>query len=78
MRASDRGRHSQDHAAIDTDDLTRADGLNKMLASLTAERDMLARHSTWPWQSGTVGAFVTAILVPIGLFLATRVLDRVV
>jgi hypothetical protein len=72
------------HDAVDagdlsrTDGLSRMDGLNKALASLVAERDLLARLSTWPWQPGTVGAFVTAVALPIGLFLVTRILDRFV
>jgi len=66
------------HKAIDDDDLTRADGLNKMLASLVVERDMLAHLPTWPWKPGTVGAFATAILLPVGLFVVTRFIDRLV
>jgi hypothetical protein len=49
-----------------------------MLGSLIAEREMPARPPTRPWQPGTVGAFVTAILLPIGLFIVTRALGRVV
>ncbi len=66
------------HRAVDARDLSEADGLNKLLASLIAEREMLARLPTWPWQPGTVGAFVTAILLPIALFLVTRELQRLV
>lgn len=51
---------------------------NKLLGSLIAEREMLARLPTWPWQAGTVGAFVTALLLPIVLFLVTRALERLV
>ena len=66
------------HRAVDARDLSEADGLNKLLASLIAEREMLARLPTWPWQPGTVGAFVTAIILPIALFLVTRELQRLV
>jgi len=66
------------HRAADERDVSRADGLNKLLGSLIAEREMVARLPTWPWQPGTVGAFVTAIFVPIGLFLITRALERLV
>ena len=66
------------HRAADERDVSRADGLNKLLGSLIAEREMVARLPTWPWQPGTVGAFLTAILLPIGLFLVTRVLERLV
>lgn len=66
------------HLAVDDGDLAAADGLNKNLASLIAERDMVEKLPTWPWRPGTIGAFVTAILLPIGLWLMTRLLERVI
>ena len=39
---------------------------------------MLERLPTWPSRPGTLGAFVTAIGLPIVLFLVTRYLDRLV
>jgi hypothetical protein len=63
---------------VDADDLARMDGLNKALASLVVERDLLARLPTWPWQPGTLGAFATAIVLPVALFLVTRALERFV
>lgn len=65
------------HGSVDRRELGGADGQNKALASLMAERDLVARLSTWPWQAGTVGAVVSAVLLPILLFLLTRFLDRV-
>jgi hypothetical protein len=56
----------------------RADTLNKSIASLVQERDVLTRLSTWPWDPTTLRAFVSAILLPIVIFLATRLLGRVV
>jgi hypothetical protein len=69
---------SRIHAAVDADDLSRADGLNKMLASLVMERDMLSKLPTWPWQSSTIGAIGTAIVLPIVLLLVTRLMDDVI
>ncbi len=66
------------HAAVDSGDLGQADGLNKLLASLMAERDLVGRLRTWPWQPGTIGAVASAIVLPIVLFLATRLLERLV
>jgi hypothetical protein len=66
------------HRAVDSGDLAMADGLNKNLASLMAERDLVQKLPTWPWRPGTIGAFVTAILLPIGIWLATRLLERVI
>ncbi len=59
-------------------DLGRADGLNKTLSSLLQQRDVLAKLPTWPWSTGTFRGFVTAICLPIGLFLAQRVLSQFV
>ncbi len=39
---------------------------------------MVEKLPTWPWRQGTIGAFVTAILLPIGLWLVTRLLERVI
>lgn len=57
---------------------TRIDALSKAQAALIQERDMIARLSTWPWDAGTLRAVVSAIALPIVLFLITRVLDRFV
>lgn len=66
------------HAAVDAGDLPRADGLNKMLASLIAERDLIDHLPTWPWRPGTAGALVSALLLPLGLWLITRLLGTIV
>ena len=66
------------HGSIDRDDLTRADGQNKTLASLIAERELVHKLSTWPWQAGTATAVVSALLLPVGIWLTTRLLERIV
>jgi hypothetical protein len=66
------------HDEVDGRDLGRADGLNKMIASLIQERDLLGRLPTWPWQPGTPWALISAIGLPIVVWLATRVLERLI
>jgi len=66
---------NRDAAAID---LGRADGLNKTLASLVQQRDLLARLPTWPWSATTLRAFVSAILLPLALFLVQRLIGQLV
>jgi hypothetical protein len=66
------------HHAVDVADLSTADGLNKTLASLIAERDLIEKLPTWPWRPGTIGAFATAMVLPIAIWLATRLLERIV
>ena len=57
---------------------TRIDALSKAQTALIQERDLIARLSTWPWDPSTLRAVVSAIALPIVLFLITRVLDRFV
>lgn len=61
---------------VDAGDLARADGLNKTLASLVLQRDILAKLPTWPWSTATLRAFGSAILLPLGIFLAQQALTR--
>lgn len=56
----------------------RIDALNKALASLLQEREFIGKLSTWPWDTTTFRAVLSAIALPIVLFLATRVLERFV
>jgi hypothetical protein len=61
---------------VDGVELGRADGLNKMLASLLQQRDVLARLPTWPWSTGTIRGFGSALFLPIVLFLVQRYLGQ--
>jgi hypothetical protein len=62
------------HARVDACDLSDADGLNKTLSSLMLERAMLEKISTWPWSPEAPRLLATALLLPIALFIAQRVL----
>jgi len=66
------------HRAVDAGDLGVADGLDKQLSSLIAERELIEKLPTWPWRPGTLGAFATALVLPVVLWLVTRLLERVV
>lgn len=62
---------------VDALDLARADALQKTMASLLQQRDVLARLPTWPWSGGTIRAFGSALLLPITVFLLQRLLLEV-
>ncbi len=64
------------HARVDEMDLSNADALNKTIASLVAERDVLHHTPTWPWQQATLNTLVTALAAPMILFFVTRALER--
>jgi hypothetical protein len=61
---------------VDAGEVGRADGLNKTIASLVAQREILARLPTWPWSAGTVRGLGSAILLPLMIFLAQQALGR--
>ncbi|TAJ99651.1 MAG: hypothetical protein EPO36_11380 [Chloroflexota bacterium] len=65
------------HEDVDALDLRRADGLQKTLGSVLQEREILAKLPTWPWSAGTLRGFVTAILLPLVLFVGQRLLGDV-
>jgi hypothetical protein len=65
------------HRRVEEGDLADADAVNKDISSLLAERDVLARISTWPWAPETIRGFSAAIVIPIGLWLVFRFLEQV-
>lgn len=66
------------HDAIDRRDLAQSDALNKMLLSVSHEREVIGRLATWPWSPGTLRGFISAMLIPIGLWVITRLLGQVI
>jgi hypothetical protein len=64
------------HRRVEQGDLSEADAVNKHISSLLAERDVIARSSTWPWAPETLRGFVTALVLPIALWLVYRILDQ--
>jgi hypothetical protein len=66
------------HRRAEQGDLSEADAMNKQVATLLAERDVVSRAPSWPWSPGILRGFVTAIALPIGLWLVYRILGQVV
>lgn len=50
---------------VDTGELTGIDQLHQLMASLVTTRDVLAKIPTWPWETGTLTGFLTALLLPL-------------
>ena len=59
-----------------TRDLSDADPANKQLDSLIKSRTLIGAIPTWPWDPGTPRALLTAVALPIGLWLVFRGLER--
>jgi len=66
------------HAAIDSGDLSHADELQAALSAVLTEREVIAKLPTWPWTATVFRGFASAVLVPILLWLAIRLLERFV
>jgi hypothetical protein len=64
------------HQQLDSGEYNSVDGIQKTLAALKAEHDVIERISTWPWKSETLRSFISVIIVPLILYLASRFLGR--
>jgi hypothetical protein len=57
------------HRHLDQEELDAVKSLNDAMTALSAEQAVLTAIPTWPWRSGTLKGFVSAIVLPIVLFL---------
>jgi hypothetical protein len=64
------------HERAERRDLSDADVLDKQLASLLAERQLVAAAPTRPWDPQTLRGFSAAVIIPIALWLTYRLLER--
>lgn len=64
------------HEGIDNHQTKGADAINFHLVSLSLERDILGKLPTWPWQPGTLNFILTAMLLPIVLWITQQILGR--
>lgn len=65
------------YARIDADDFAATAPLNATLTGLTALRDRVSRLPTWPWPPQLLGGFASALLLPVVVYLLTRVASTV-
>jgi len=65
------------HQRVDHEVLADADKLNNQLTSLSVERGVLEKVSTWPWEPQILTGFVSTLLLPALLWGLQRVLERV-
>ena len=80
QRLGDVGRHIEAaantlHSRVDMVEYSdEVDHIHNALDGLVAERDVVAKASTWPWEPEAVRAVITAVLLPIFIWIVTRVL----
>ena len=60
---------------VDADDLDRVGRLRDALEGLITARSEYRAVSTWPWQRSTLGGVVTALIVPLAIWLITSWLE---
>lgn len=65
------------NAQIDRGEFDRLDAFNKAVATVMAEQERLAKISTWPWATGTLRGFVSALLLPTVVRLVQEAAQRV-
>jgi hypothetical protein len=65
------------HRRMDEGKLEGMSELNSALASLEIEQNALNGISTWPWEPETVRLLITALALPLGLWIVQFVLERV-
>lgn len=65
------------HERIDSGEIEELEELNKVVSVLEIERDTLESISTWPWQPETLRFLVTALLLPLLLWVFQYVLQLV-
>ena len=68
---------SELHQRVDKKAMTKMDDLNKTLASLELERTALMRIPTWPWDPGTPRGLAATLVLPLLIWLAQYILQRV-
>ena len=68
---------SELHQRVDKKAMTKMDDLNKTLASLELERAALHRIPTWPWDPGTPRGLAVTLVLPLIIWLAQYILQRV-
>jgi hypothetical protein len=64
------------HQRVDDGALEAMDDLNKTITSLELERNLLDKIPTWPWRPDTVRLLLTALALPLGLWLVQYVLQQ--
>ena len=64
------------HDRIKSDSYESMAELDHALQALARERDLIKAVPTWPWNPRTLRGFGSALLLPIFLWLVTRILER--
>jgi hypothetical protein len=64
------------HHRTDTGDFTHMAGLKDAMEGLVNEQNVIEKIRTWPWEPGTVRGLATALLLPVIIWVITKLLER--
>jgi len=64
------------HKLVRGDDYQEIEGTKDAMEALIRERELIGKVSTWPWDLNTLRGFTSALLLPIILWLVTRLLEK--
>jgi hypothetical protein len=64
------------HRSLDADHLEEMEVIRHALQGLADEREILGKIPTWPWRTGTITGFASAMLLPVLLLLIQIILER--
>jgi hypothetical protein len=65
------------HTIKNDTELQDLEKVKTMADALISERDLLSKVSTWPWNPATLRSFASALLLPIFLWVVTRLLENI-
>ena len=66
------------HQQVDDRELAGMTDLNMAMASLEIELNTLRKTPTWPWEPEVLQVLITALALPLGLWLIQLILERIV
>jgi len=64
------------HRRVDAGEFSDMTEVYRAIGGLEIERDVLAKISTWPWQSGTLSVVISPVLLPVAVWIIQRLLER--
>lgn len=67
---------AETHRRMKAHDLSDMGGLKDAFDNLVSEQAVINKIPTWPWQNGTLGILITALVLPVVLWILERVLER--
>lgn len=68
--------HQTLYRHLNKNDFKKGSDMEKSLASLYRMREQIEKVPTWPWNPGTLRSFLSAVFLPLGVWLLQQVLSR--